>query len=292
VSAIEFVNAAGGFERLSRAHDGETFSGGVVGLGALGVITRVTLAIQPAYMMRQHVYENMPLAELTEHFDAIQASGYSVSLFWDWQGSRIDAVWIKSRLDAAQPFDAPARFHGATRAVKNLHPIAGLAAEHCTEQLGAVGPWHERLPHFRMGFMPSAGRELQSEYFVPRRNAIDAILAVETLKEEIGPHLLVSEIRAIAADDLWMSPACGQDSIAIHFTWKPDLDAVSRLMPRIERALAPYRARPHWGKLFTVAPVTLRSLYPKLPAFVALAKQYDPHGKFRNAFLNEHIFTT
>ena len=292
VSAIEFVSATGEFERLSRATDGETFRGAVVGLGALGVITRVTLDIQPAYMMRQHVYENMPLAEVTEHFDAIQASGYSVSLFWDWQGSRINAVWIKSRVDASTPFDAPARFHGATRAATNLHPIADLSAEHCTEQLGAVGPWHERLPHFRMGFMPSAGRELQSEYVVPRRNAVDAILAVETLKDQIGPHLLVTEIRAIAADDLWMSPACGQDSIAIHFTWKPNWDAVSQLMPRIERALAAYRARPHWGKLFTMTPVTLRSIYPNLPAFVALAKRYDPQGKFRNAFLNEHIFTT
>ena len=176
-------------------------------------------------------------------------------------------------------------------ATKNLHPIAELSAEHCTEQLGTAGPWYERLPHFRMGFMPSAGRELQSEYFVPRPNAVDAILAVERLKDQIGPHLFVTEIRAIAADDLWMSPACGQDSIAIHFTWKPDMDAVSRLMPRIERTLAPYRARPHWGKLFTVTPAALRSLYPKLPSFVALAKRYDPQGKFRNAFLNEHIFT-
>ena len=291
VSAIEFVSATGEFERLSRARDGETFKGAVVGLGALGVITRVTLDVQPTYLMRQHVYENMPLAEVTRHFDAIQASGYSVSLFWDWQAARINTVWIKVREDARKAFDAPARFHGATRATRNLHPIPELSAEHCTEQLGAVGPWYERLPHFRMGFMPSAGRELQSEYFVPRRHAVEAIMAVETLKAEIGPHLLITEIRAIAADDLWMSPACGQDSIAIHFTWKPDMDAVSRLMRRIERALAPYRARPHWGKLFTVTPATLRSIYPKLPAFVALAKRYDPKGKFRNAFLNEHIFT-
>ena len=138
--------------------------------------------------------------------------------------------------------------------------------------------------------MPSAGRELQSEYFVPRRNAVDAILAVEALKDRIGPHLFITEIRAIAADDLWMSPAYGRDSIAIHFTWKPEMEAVSRLLPAIERALAPYAARPHWGKLFTVAPATLRSIYPRLPEFVALATRYDPRGTFRNAFLNEHLF--
>jgi len=291
VSALQFVSANGDVERLSRARDGEIFDGVVVGLGALGVITRLTLDVEPAYLMRQYVYEDMPLADMTDHFDAIQASGYSVSLFWDWQASRVNTVWIKTREDARKPFDAPARFHGATLAATNLHPLPDLSAEHCTEQLGAVGPWHERLPHFRMGFMPSAGRELQAEYFVPRRNAVDAILAIETLKDQIGPYLFITEIRAIAADDFWLSPAGGDDCIAIHFTWKPDMDAVSRLLPRIERALAPYRARPHWGKLFTVPPATLRSLYPKLPAFVALAKRYDPTGKFRNAFLNEHIFT-
>jgi xylitol oxidase len=291
VSAIEFVTATGDVERLSRARNGETFKGAVVGLGALGVITRITLDVQPAYLMRQYVYENMPLAEVTRHFDDIQAAGYSVSLFWDWQASRINTVWIKTRDDARTPFDAPAEFHGATRAIRDLHPIAELSAEHCTEQLGAVGPWHERLPHFRMGFMPSAGRELQSEYFVPRQNAVDAILAVAALADQIGPHLLVTEIRAIAADDLWMSPAGGRNAIAIHFTWKPEMDAVSRLLPTIERALAPYAARPHWGKIFTMTPAALRSLYPNLPAFVALAKRYDPKGKFRNAFLNEHIFT-
>ena len=290
VSAIEFVTASGELLRLSRAKD-ESFQGAVVGLGALGVTTRITLDLQPTYIMRQHVYENLPLAELTRNFDAIQASGYSVSLFWDWQRSRINEVWIKSRLDAAKPFDAPTRFYGATRATKNLHPIAELSAENCTDQLGLEGPWYERLPHFKMGFMPSAGKELQTEYFVPRPNAVDAILAVERLRDHVSPHLFITEIRTIAADDLWMSPVYKQDCIAIHFTWKPEMDAVRRLMPQVERALAPYRARPHWGKLFTVAPSTLRSIYTKLPEFVALAKRYDPQGKFRNAFLNQNVFT-
>jgi xylitol oxidase len=139
--------------------------------------------------------------------------------------------------------------------------------------------------------MPSAGKELQTEYFVPRPNAVDAILAVERLRDHVSPHLFITEIRTIAADDLWMSPVYKQDCIAIHFTWKPEMDAVRRLMPQVERALAPYRARPHWGKLFTVAPSTLRAIYTKLPEFVALAKRYDPQGKFRNAFLNQNVFT-
>ena len=146
------------------------------------------------------------------------------------------------------------------------------------------------LPHFRMGFTPSAGKELQSEYFVPRKHAIEAILAVQRLRERIGPHLLITEIRAIAAGDLWMSPCYQQDSVTIHFTWKPEWAAVRTLLPIIEKELAPYHPRPHWGKLFAIQPAQLRASYPKLPDFIFLSKKFDPQGKFRNKFLNTNIF--
>jgi xylitol oxidase len=156
--------------------------------------------------------------------------------------------------------------------------------------MGVPGPWYERLPHFRMGFMPSAGKELQSEYFVPRKHAIEAILAIEKLRHQVGPHLLISEIRTIAADDLWMSTAYKRESVAIHFTWKQDWPAVSKLLPEIERNLAPFEPRPHWGKLFTMPPKELRSRYERLPEFVALAKELDPNGKLKNKFLLLNIF--
>ena len=288
VSALEMVAAAGELVKLSRQSDGEVFRGAVVGLGALGVVTRITLEIQPTYAVRQYVYENLPLAQMKEHFDDIQSSGYSVSLFTDWQKQRINELWIKKRED--QAFTAPPEFFGAKLAVRNLHPIAELSAENCTEQMGVPGPWYERLPHFRMGFTPSAGKELQSEYFVPRRNAVDAILAVERLRDQVTPHLLISEIRTIAADDLWMSTCYQRPSVTIHFTWKPDWPAVSRLLPVIEKELGPFQPRPHWGKLFTLSPAKLRSSYEKLPGFLELAKQYDPKGKFRNDFLNTNLF--
>src|ERR1700733_372249 len=155
VSGLEIVTAAGEVVKLSRKADGEVFRGAVVGLGALGVITRITLDIQPTYTMRQYVYENLPLAQMKEHFDDIQSSGYSVSLFTDWQMQRINELWIKSRVGDGQPFAAPQEFFGAKLAVRNLHPIADLSAENCTEQMGVPGPWYERLPHFRMGFTPS-----------------------------------------------------------------------------------------------------------------------------------------
>ena len=291
VSALEMVAADGSVVNLSREHDGETFNGAVVGLGALGVITKITLDVQPAFQMRQYVYEDLPFAELKDHFDAIESSGYSVSLFTDWQNQRVNEVWIKSRLEAGQEFHPTAEFFGAKLATRNLHPIKELSAENCTEQMGVSGPWYERLPHFRMGFTPSAGKELQAEYFVPRKHAVEAILAVERLHDQISPVLFITEIRTIAADKLWMSPCYERDCVTIHFTWKPDWPAVSKLLPVIERELAPFDACPHWGKVFTTSPNELKRVHQKMPQFIELSKKFDPQGKFRNQFLNQNIFS-
>jgi alditol oxidase len=290
VAGFEMITASGDIVKVSRESDAEGFLGGVVGLGALGVITQITLNLQPTFQMKQYVYENLPLSQMQQHFDDIQASGYSVSLFTDWQNKRINEVWIKSRVEAEQAFQPTPEFFGAKLATRNMHPIAALSAENCTEQMGVPGPWYERLPHFKMGFTPSAGDELQSEYFVPRRNAVDAILAIEKIRDQVTPHLFITEIRTIAADDLWMSPCHQQDSVTIHFTLKPDWPAVRNLLPVIERELAPFQARPHWGKLFTMAPDRLRSSYAKLPDFLELAKKYDPKGKFRNDFLDTNVY--
>jgi xylitol oxidase len=290
VAGLEMITASGDLIELSRAKDKDVFLGSVVGLGALGVITKVRLNLQPTFMMRQYVFENLPLAAVKEHFDEIEGSAYSVSLFTDWQNKRLSEVWLKCREGEGKSFEGVAEFFGATRATKNLHPIAELSAENCTEQLGVAGPWYERLPHFKMGFTPSAGKELQSEYFVPRRHAVEAILAVERLRDQITPHLMITEIRTIAADDLWMSPCRDQESVTIHFTWKQDWPAVKQVLPVIERELAPFHPRPHWGKLFTMPPAELRSRYPRLPEFLQLAAKNDPHGKFRNEFLNTNIF--
>lgn len=288
VTAIDFISADGNIHALSRERDGEAFNAVVVGLGAIGVITRLTLQLQPAFTVKQYVYEHLPLAELKNNFDAIMSAGYSVSLFTDWQSDTINEVWVKAREE--DNFIAPAVWYGAKAAVQNMHPIAALSAENCTEQMGVAGPWHERLPHFKMGFTPSSGVELQAEFFVARQQSFDAIMAVKTIADKIGPHLLITEIRTIAADELWLSPCYKRDSVAIHFTLKQDVPKVMHLLPQIEKVLEPFHPKPHWGKLFTLTHKQLQSRYEKMNDFVEMVRTYDPKGKFRNAFLNRTIY--
>lgn len=290
VSGLEVVTADGSVLNLSAKIDGDAFLGAVVHLGALGAVTKVTLDVEPTFAMRQHVYVDMPMAKMADHFEEIMASGDSVSLFTDWRDRRINEVWIKSRVgEGGSPAAAP-EFHGATLATRDLHPIAELSAVNCTAQMGVPGPWYDRMPHFRMGFTPSRGDELQAEYFVPLKDAVEAISAIERLHDRISPHLFISELRTIAADRLWMSPAYQRPSLSIHFTWKPEWDAVRELLPVIEKELAPFDPRPHWGKLFTMAPAQLQSRYERLDDFKALLQEHDPRGKFRNEFLATNLY--
>jgi xylitol oxidase len=290
VSGMEIVTANGEVVNLSRQKDGDRFAGMVVALGALGVVTKVTLDVEPTFQVRQVVYENLSLAQLEHHLDDIFASGYSVSLFTDWQNHRATEVWIKHRVEVGEKLEFAPEFYGAKLATQKLHPLAGHSAENCTEQMGIPGPWYERLPHFRMNFTPSSGAELQTEYFVPRNRGYEAILAVERLHEQIGPHLFISELRTVEADNLWMSPCYQRPSMTLHFTWKPESPAVKELLPAIEEQLAPFDARPHWAKLFTMPPARLQAQYARLADYRGLLKEYDPDGKFRNEFLNANIY--
>ena len=290
VSAVELVTADGTVHVLSREQHGTPFEGMVVGLGGLGVVTKVTLDIIPAFDMRQTVYEQLPVVQLEQHFEDVVSSAYSVSLFTDWQSETINQAWRKERLsDVTEPTLHP-HWYDTTPALEKRHPIGRLPADNCTVQMGEQKPWHEVLPHFQMDFTPSHGTELQSEYFVPRHHAVAAIRAITSLRDHITPQIKISEIRTIAADTLWMSPCYKQPSVALHFTWEKNWPAVKTILPLIETALAPFGARPHWGKLFTMPPARLQPLYERLPDFRSLLHQYDPLGKFRNAFLDTYIF--
>jgi xylitol oxidase len=286
VSAIEFVNAAGDVIHLSRQEDVAQFYGAVVNLGALGIVTKITLDLLPAFEMKQVVYRNLPMAILKDHFLEIQALGYSVSLFTDWKTNNINEVWIKSLVDEGELKSPGAELFGAKLATENLHPIAEQSAENATEQLGIPGAWYDRLPHFKIGFQPSVGKELQSEYFVPVEHAYEAMMAIAQLHETINPHLYISEIRTIQADNLWMSPCYKQTCVAFHFTWKPEIATVMGLLPLLEQQLAPFNPRPHWGKVFAMPAAVVQSRYEKLADFKRLIREHDPNGKFHNEYLS------
>jgi xylitol oxidase len=285
VAALQIVAADG--EILAAVRGDTDFDGLVVGLGAFGVVTRITLDVEPAYDVRQRVFEGLAWDALFEHFDAITSSGYSVSLVTRWSET-VEYVWVKSRVSDAAEIVREDLF-GATPATADQHVIAGLDPMHCTPQLGVAGPWSERLPHFRLGFTPSAGDEIQSEYHVPREHAVAALQAVRSLAGTVRPVLQLSEIRTVAADELWMSPQYGRPTVAIHFTWEPEQEAVERALVQVEAALAPFDARPHWGKVFLADSGTLAGRYERSADFAALVGRIDPLGKFRNDWLERHV---
>jgi xylitol oxidase len=285
VAALEMVTSDG--EVVGAARGDAEFDGMVVGLGALGAVTRVTLDVEPAYEVRQRVFEGLAWDALHAHFDAITAAGYSVSVFTRWSETT-DQVWVKTRVTDA-PEDVRADLFGASAATVDRHPILGIDPVNCTPQLGRPGAWSDRLPHFRMGFTPSAGEEIQSEYVLPRRHAAGAIEAVRAIADVVRPVLQVSEIRTIAADRLWLSPQYGQHTVAIHFTWTREPEAVARVLVDVEAALAPFDPRPHWGKTFHAEAGTIAPRYDRLADFRALRDRFDPRGAFVNAWLERRV---
>jgi xylitol oxidase len=282
VRGLELVSGAG--DRLSIGAGDPRLPGAAVHLGALGALTAVTLAIEPFYELRQDVFLGLEWDVLAAHFDEVMAAGRSVSVFHDF-GERTREVWVKADPARTQP----ATLCGALPARIAHHPVPGGDPANCTEQLGSPGPWSERLPHFRPGFTPSSGEEIQSEWFVAREHALDAITALRPLAGRIQQVLQIAELRVIAGDDLWMSPQYGRESAGLHFTWRLDPAAVMPVCADIERALAQFDARPHWGKLFTPAGPAWTP--ERLGDFLALRAELDPAGRFANLWLHERVLS-
>ncbi|WP_067893874.1 FAD-binding protein [Nocardia vaccinii] len=280
VSGLHLVTADGDLLEIRRGHP--DFAGMVVGLGGFGVVTALSLDLVPTFELAQYVFDRLPADGFADHAQEILAAGYSVSVFTTWRADHLDQVWVKGPRTPQIP--GPHWF-GAARAETPRHPVPGMDARHCTTQLGEPGPWQHRLPHFRMDFTPSTGRELQSEYFVPREEVVAAYRALDTIRDRLAPIVRTCEIRTIAAEPLWLSPATERDSAAFHFTWIDDTPAVLAVLPVIEELLSPFAVRPHWGKLFTCDAATLRERYEHYTDFERLLAKYDPVGKFGNEFL-------
>jgi xylitol oxidase len=284
VMALRLITSDGELLDLGRAEDPDRFAGSVVSLGALGAVVGLTLEVEPAFEVAQWVYDDVPLDRIADRFDEVFGAAYSVSAFTDWGGDTA-SVWVKRRTDRGDTTHPGARWMDGRLADGPRHPVPGLSPVHCTEQLGRPGPWHERLPHFRPDFTPSAGEELQSELLLPREAAPAAIAAMRALGPRIAPLLLTSELRTVAAEDLWLSPAYGRDSVAVHCTWRPAEDSVRQAIALIERELLPLGGRPHWGKLFALAPEAVGALYKRGEDFRRLMTDLDPRSAFRNEFV-------
>jgi len=284
VAALELVTSTG--EVVGAARGDADFDGMVVGLGALGAVTRITLDVEPAFQVEQRVFDHLPWDALFERFDEIVSSGYSVSVF-TLLGGDVDMVWVKSRTDV--PGHPEGDLFRAAEAAGERHPIPGIDPTPATPQLGVAGLWSDRLPHFRMGFTPSNGDEIQSEYLLPRSNAVAALAALLSLGPRIRPLLQTCEVRTVAADGLWMSTAYGEDVVALHFTWVQDQPAVEELLTHLEAALLPLGARPHWGKLFLADAATIAERYERHADFVELVRRLDPRGAFTNAWLERSV---
>ena len=287
VNAIEFVDGLGNIHSLSRTSDFDNFNGVVVNLGALGVVTKLSLDIVPDFNMSQVVYRGLPIESLKQSFADIMSAGYSVSLFTNWSEDKINQVWVKSIHNASAATTATPDFYGATKSEKDMHPVDDQSAETCTVQRGVSAPWFEILPHFKMGFKPSTGKELQSEFFVHKDAGVNAIEAMQALGKQISPHLFVSEIRSVKADELWMSPAYKKDCIAIHTTWHQVDKVIAELIPLVQKALQPFDPIPHWAKLSSLSSSVLAKAYPRMNDFRELCSRFDPKKKFLNKYLEE-----
>ena len=277
VISLDMVTAEGGLRHIDRTHP--AFNAVIVGLGLGGIIYQYELKIEPTFEIRQVIYPEIPLDVLQRNFDQIMGTAYSVSYFTDWSSAQVGNLWCKFRDDEV----IPESVGGSEKADKKYHPIPAVDPIACTEQLGVAGEWHQRLSHFKLEFTPSVGEEIQAEFFIDRKDAAAAIEAISKLGDQIAPLLWITELRTIAADELWLSGAYQRDSLGIHFTWKKD-DAIYPVIEKVEAALRPFSYRPHWGKVFTADAKYLSSVYPKMSEFKALTQALDPTGKFENTF--------
>ncbi|MEM7274214.1 MAG: D-arabinono-1,4-lactone oxidase [Actinomycetota bacterium] len=276
IAAVEIVTHDGSLALIDR--HGTDLPAVAMGLGAFGVITRVELDIQPSYRIRQDLYDRPSWAAVLASFDELMASAYSVSLMGPYGPAELNSLWQKQRLDSELSPAPSSAYGGSLRR-------GPLPEGHPYTPQGEPGPWSERLAHFRLDAAPSmGGDELQSEYFVAREHGVAALEALRRLGDRIDPHLHGTEIRTVAGDDLWLSPAYRRPSVCIGFTWRKHPAEVTALLPEIEEALEPFDPRPHWGKLFALRDLAAR--FPKLPSFLDVADRLDPTQTFWNPFLD------
>lgn len=276
---------ASGDQLIINRQDFDDFAGFIVSFGSLGVVTRVKLRIIESFSMKQFVYENISISSVAKNFDEIFNSAYSVSYFGSWAENTTGQIWMKFLDQAEFPHLSPEAF-GGNLANSNQHPVKINDPSPCTEQMGVTGKWLYRLPHFKLDSSAASGDEVQTEYLVDRNYVNEYIAGLSAIGNEISPRVYATEIRTMAADDLWLSGAYARDTVGFHFTWKKSKELAS-FLPKIEEVLGKHQGRPHWGKLFSTSKEQIITRYPRYQDFKNLLNRYDSNGKFSNNFIDK-----
>lgn len=277
VSSFDIVTSEGELRHIDRTNP--VFNALIIGLGLSGIVYQYDLRIEPTFEIRQVIYPQIPFNILQRNFDEIMGTAYSVSYFTDWSRDQVGNLWCKFRDNEV----IPESVGGISKAESKYHPIPSVDATACTDQFGESGDWHQRLPHFKLEFIPSVGEEIQTEFFMDRKDAAAALEVLMQLSDVITPLLWITELRTMAADEIWLSGAYQRDTLAIHFTWKKE-DTIYSVIQKVEDALRPFNYRPHWGKVFTADAKYLSTVYPRMSEFKALILALDPSKKFENTF--------
>jgi xylitol oxidase len=288
VVGLELVAGDGSIRRVERGH--ADFDGMVVGLGAFGIVTRVTLAIEPTFDIRQDAFVDMPWDQLLTGFDTISSAAYSFSIFTNWAGPAANRIWLKTRMGTALADEFAVSKLGLTRGLPYTVPATVENPLAILNPFDVPGPWCDRLTHTRHDISPPPADQIQSEYLIPRLQLGKAVAIIRATGPRIDTLLHASEIRTVAADEFWLSPFYRQDSVGIHFTWKKQIEAVDAITKELEMALIPLGGKPHWGKVIHADAAALAPLYPRMADFRSCALRCDPAGKFRNAYLEKHVF--
>jgi xylitol oxidase len=288
VVGLELVLADGSVQRIERGQ--ADFDGMVVGLGAFGIVTRVTLAIEPTFDIRQDAFVDLPWDELLARFDVISSAAYSFSIFTKWSGPMANRIWLKTRLATTPAGEFDVSKLGLKQGLPYTVPATVENPLAILNPFDVPGPWCDRLTHTRHDVSPPPADQIQSEYLIPRPQFGKAVAIIRAMAPRIDALLHATEIRTVAADEFWLSPFYRQDSVAIHFTWKKQIDAVDAITKELEAALIPLGAKPHWGKVIHADAAALAPLYPRMADFRSCARRCDPAGKFRNAYLEKHVF--
>ncbi|MFJ1706202.1 D-arabinono-1,4-lactone oxidase [Kitasatospora sp. NPDC088346] len=292
IRAVEIVLADGSVQQCSPTENAELFQGARLGLGALGVISAVTLGVEPAFLLTAHE-QPMAFDEVLERFDDLTAVNEHFEFYWfphtdrcstkrnnRSQGPAAPLPGFKAWLD--DDFLSNTVWECACRVGRRfpgtIPTIAQLASR----------AWSERTftdTAYRVFTSPRKVRFTEMEYAVPREAADTVLRELKVLVERSDWRISFPvEVRTAPADDLWLSTAHGRDSvyIAVHlYRGSPE----QGYFTEVEKLMAAHAGRPHWGKLHTRDAEYLASVYPRFGDFTALRDKVDPGRLFANDYL-------